>query len=441
MRTVDLTKGPVLNTLITLAIPIVGSSVLQLTYNLVDMLLVGRLGFDAVASIGSSSFLTGLGYAINACVVVGTGIKVAHSIGADEDSLKSRYLNAGFRLNGVIAILFAIFVIFFGPMFLQFLDLGPAVFEMSYYYLLISAPMLVFAFINMWYTRVYNSFGSNKSALKISAVGVFINIVLDVVFIYGLNLHVFGAGLATLVANLVMNVLFYVQSKALFKLTRHEKCERQDYQDIVQLGLPIAIQRVLFTLVNIGLAKLIAVYGAEAIAAQKISLQIESVTFMIIGGLNGAMTAFVGQNYGAKRGLRIQEGVSAALKIGASYAVMTTIFLFIAGAFLTSLFVTDEQTIAISAQYLKIVGLSQIFMALEIILNGVFNGLGLPKIPATISIVFTTLRLPLALCLMPTLGINGIWLSIALSSVLKGLVASLIYYLKVKRGEILVTKA
>ncbi|MBM6838644.1 MATE family efflux transporter, partial [Clostridium saudiense] len=95
MKKVDLTKGKVISVLTALALPIMGSSLLQFTYNLVDMLWVGGLGSDAVASVGSSSFFVGLGYSINSLVVIGAGIKIAHSIGQkDNDNLK-RYINAG----------------------------------------------------------------------------------------------------------------------------------------------------------------------------------------------------------------------------------------------------------------------------------------------------------------------------------------------------------
>ena len=73
MKKIDLTQGKVVSVLVSLALPIMASSVLQLTYNLVDMLLVGRLGSDAVASIGTSSFLIGVANAIQACIVISTG--------------------------------------------------------------------------------------------------------------------------------------------------------------------------------------------------------------------------------------------------------------------------------------------------------------------------------------------------------------------------------
>ncbi|MBY7009484.1 MATE family efflux transporter, partial [Clostridium botulinum] len=89
MKKVDLTEGKVAKVILTLAIPIMGSSLLQFAYNLIDMIWVGGLGSNAVASIGSSSFFIGLGYSINALVVIGAGIKVSHAIGEkDEKSIK-----------------------------------------------------------------------------------------------------------------------------------------------------------------------------------------------------------------------------------------------------------------------------------------------------------------------------------------------------------------
>ena len=91
MNKIDLTQGKVLSVLIALALPIMGSSVLQLTYNLVDMLLVGRLGSDAVASIGTTSFLIGMANAIQACLVVSTGILVSHAIGRKDADAQHKY--------------------------------------------------------------------------------------------------------------------------------------------------------------------------------------------------------------------------------------------------------------------------------------------------------------------------------------------------------------
>lgn len=434
MKKVDLTKGKVLTVLTALAVPIMGSSLLQFTYNLVDMLWVGGLGSDAVASVGSSSFFIGLGYSINSLVVIGAGIKISHAIGGKDNNNVKEYINTGIAINFFIAIVYALILIFLGKNFIGFLNLGnPIVERDSYYYLAINGPILYFSFFNFLYSRIFGSFGNNSDALKINAIGIAVNIILDPIFIYIFKFGVIGAALATLIANVIMYVLYKVKSKGLLKYDRSLNVNYEKVKEVAKLGFPMAFQRVLFTLVNIVLARIIAIFGTNAIAAQKIGLQIESITYMVIGGLNGAISSFTGQNFGAKKFKRINDGYNTALAIGISYSIlMSLIFIFFKEPII-KLFIRDVDTSLIAYGYLQAVAYSQAFSTIEMVSNVLFTGLGKPKIPATISIIFTVLRIPMALVLIKYYGINGIWWSIAISSVLKGVAAYLIYKLKVSK--------
>ncbi|MDD5794361.1 MAG: MATE family efflux transporter [Clostridiales bacterium] len=428
MKEKDLTKGKVIKVILYLALPIMGSSFLQFTYNLIDMLWVGMLGSSAVASVGSSSLYINIGYAINSLVVIGTGVKVAHAIGKKNNKEISEYINSGILINLSIGIVFGIVLIAFGKHFIDFLNLNDVeTSNNAYKYLVLNAPMLFFYFYNLLYTRIMGSFGNNKTAFKINSVGVIINILLDPILIYIFKFGVVGAAIATLIANIITFILFRINAGETFKYNLKIKVNYIKIKEIIKLGLPMAFQRVLFTLINILLAKIIATFGANAIAAQKIGVQIESVAYMVIGGFNGAVAAFTGQNFGAKKYERIKAGYKSSLMVGAAYALA------VAGLFLAfnkqmvSLFVKEEETIKIAAAYLKVVAFTQIFSATEMISNGLFTGIGKPNIPATISIVFTTLRIPLALFLTKFFGVDGVWISIAISSALKGIFAYGIY--------------
>ena len=432
MSKVDLTKGNVLKVLIALALPIIGSSLLQFTYNLVDMLLVGGLGSNAVASIGSSSFFIGLGYSINAFVVIGTGIKVAHSIGRKDNKAVDEYISSGLILNLIISALYSLILILFGKAFIQFLNIGnPTVERDAYIYLAINAPILFFSFFNTLFIRIFSSFGINKSSLIISSIGVIINLILDPIMIYVLNFGVAGAAIGTLIANIVMFIFFINKSRRLYSFNLKLGLNYLKLKEITVLGLPMSFQRVLFTLVNILLARIIGGFGADAIAAQKIGLQIESVVYMVVGGLNGAIAGFVGQNFGAKKYDRINKGYNTAIGIGIIYALFISVLFIFTPEILVKLFIREENTILIASNYLRILGYSQIFATIEMISNGVFTGFGVPKIPALISIIFTILRIPLALILINIYGVNGIWLGISISSILKGTTAYLIYKFKI----------
>lgn len=435
MKKIDLTQGKVIKVLTALALPIMGSSLLQFTYNLIDMLWVGGLGSDAVASIGSSSFFTGLGYSINSLVVIGAGIKVSHAIGEKNNKDVKKYINSGLAINFVISIIYALILIILGKSFISFLNLNNEFVERnSYYYLAMNAPILFFSFFNSLYTRIFSSFGNNGDSLKINAIGMIINIVLDPIFIYIFKLGVVGAAIATLIANIVMFILYRIKSNGILHYDKSIGIDKEKVMEIMRLGFPMAFQRILFTVVNIILAKIIAIFGTNSIAAQKIGLQIESITYMVIGGLNGAIASFTGQNFGASKFKRIKQGYYTALLLGIIYSMIMSIIFIIFKEPIIRLFIREKSTILIASSYLQAVAFSQSFSTIEMVSNGLFTGLGMPKIPAIISIVFTVLRIPIALVVMKTLGIQGVWWSIAISSILKGVAAYFIYLIKIRRN-------
>lgn len=435
MKKVDLTRGNVLKVITNLAVPIMGSSFLQFLYGLIDMLWVGALGSYAITVVGSSSFFINLGYAINAIVVIGTGIKVAHSIGKKEDKSVKEYINIGLIINLIIGLAYLAILIFLGTYFIGFLNLGNTQIQRdAYMYLVISAPMLFLSFFNTLYIRILNSFGNNKIALKISAIGIGINMILDPILIYVLNFGVLGAAIATLVANLIMFILFNIESWDIIRFRLSVGLNYKKGIEIIRLGFPIALQRIIFTLVNIVIARIIAGFGDNAIAAQKIGLQIESIAYMIIGGLNGAISSFTGQNFGAKKYERVNDGYFTALKIGGVYSLGVTLIFILFSKELASVFVNNENTVIMASNYLKILGVSQIFSMIEMVSNGVFTGIGKPKIPSIISIIFTTSRIPIALVLINYFGLDGIWLSFAISSMLKGITAISIYRFKIYKS-------
>ncbi len=434
MKKTDLTEGKTLKVLTTLSVPIMGSSLLQFTYNLVDMLWVGGLGSGAIASVGSASFYMGLGYSINSLVVIGTGIKVAHAIGKKDDNEVKGYINAGLLINTIMAILFALVLILSGRSLIDFLHIdNPSVARDSYLFLAISGPTMFFTFYNLLYARILGSFGNNKLPFNINSIGVIANIILDPIFIYIFKLGVLGAAIATMLANIIMFLLYLSKSSDILKYNLKTKIYYEKIKEIIVLGFPMALQRILFTIINIFIARIIAIFGSDAIAAQKIGLQIESITYMVIGGLHGAIAAFTGQNFGARKYERIKEGYNTAIKIGAIYSlIMAFLFMFFNVPFI-KLFVRDENTIVIAKAYLQAVAFSQIFSTIETVSNGLFTGIGKPKISSIISIVFTGLRIPMALALIRPFGLTGIWMSISLSSILKGITAYLLYIIQVKR--------
>lgn len=442
MKKIDLTKGKVIKVLSLLAFPIMLTSLLQFTYNIVDMFWVGGIGSDAVASIGSASFFISLGYAINALVVNGSGIKISHEIGKKENKSVREYINASIFINLIIFLIYGIILIIFGKFFIGFLGIKEGnVYREAYKYLLINVPILGFSFFNYLFARIVASFGNTKISLIINSLGILINLILDPIMIYVFKYGVLGAGIATLIANIIMFVVYLVCSNKLFLYDFKLKLDIKKIISIIKLGTPIACQRILFTFINIILAKIIARFGTDAIAAQKIGVQVESITYMVIGGFNGAIASFIGQNYGAGNGKRIKEGYKKSIIIGIIYSLFTGFIFIFFDKEIMKIFIKYSNTILIGSLYLRVIGFSQVFGAMESICNGVFQGLGLPKIPAIISIIFTALRIPMAILFSNIIGVVGVFFSITVSSVLKGAISFIICVNKVRKEYNYVSKS
>lgn len=151
---------------------------------------------------------------------------------------------------------------------------------------------------------------------------------------------------------------------------------------------------------------------------------------MTAGGFSSALGAFVGQNYWAKKWNRIYKGYLITMIMSAGVGIFATILLVFVGKELFSLFIPTENAIKMSTLYLRILGYSQLFMCIEITTAGAFNGLGKTLIPSAISIIFTGLRIPAVIFLssQEMFGLNGVWWSISISSVIKGILLVILFY-------------
>lgn len=426
-ETYNLTQGPITTTLIKLALPIIGTNFIQTTYGIVDMIWVGKLGSESVTAVGTASFYINLAIALFSMVSIGSGIKVSQSIGAGEKIQAKEYIHNGFLMSIVLGAIYMIFILFAKNELVGFFDLGNREVEkMSSIYLMISIFGMLFTFFNTLFSMLLNALGNSLKPFGINMVGFIINIVFDPLFIFGVGdlqgLGVQGAAVATLIANIIVTCLFIIQTRNSSLFNRPFCLKIQGIKTVLKMGLPITLQRVTFTIISIVIAKIIVQWGAEAIAVQKVGIQIESISFMTIGGLQGAVAAFIGQNFGAKQWSRIQKGYKTAFLLTTIFGVAISIFFLLFPKQLFSLFLRDKSSLELGIHYLQIIGISQLFMCLEIMTVGAFNGIGKTYIPPIFSIIFTALRIPMALILSSSFGLNGVWMSIAISSILKGVV-------------------
>ncbi len=422
--------------LMQLAMPIVLSLLLQFTYNTIDLFWVGKLGSQAVASVGSAVFFIHLAYSIFSMVTIGASVKIAHSVGAKDIITTKNYISAALVLGAITGGLCTVALLLFPEACISILNIDDAtVNQIAVKYLKINAIGIILAFVNQLFTAILNAHGLTKISFRSVLLGNIANIILDPIFIFGLGWGVEGAAWATVVSWVISLVYFIIVIKKQNLLSFNiEAFQRKIYSSLLLVGSAGAIRHILFTIIAIAIGTIIARFGPEAIAAQKIGLQIESLSFMILIGLSQGLGIMVGHAFGAKKYQDISHLYRIAIKMGGIIAILTTLLFVLLPETLTSLFVSDPFTIEIGVNYLIIVGISQLFMMIELITGGAFNGQGLTHYTAAISIIFTALRIPLAIYLCSTpLGLSGVWWSISLTSIIKGLVSYFIFQYKYKQ--------
>ncbi len=431
-KQVELLMGPIFPSLVKLAIPIMGTSLLQMAYNLVNMIWLGKLGSNAVAAVGAAGMYLWLSMGFLLLGKIGGQVKVGHALGADNPKEAVAYAKTGFQIAIAMGLIYGLICLVFTKELIGFFRLnGADVIRDAENYLRITGGGVILSFLSMTTIGILMAMGNSASSFRCSMVGLVLNVALDPLFIFGLGplkpMGVIGAAIATLLSQTVVLIL-------LFRVIRHDKVIFRNIhifskfewvycKAMLKISFPSAVQNLLFTGISMVIARLIAGWGDVAIAVQKVGSQIESISWMTADGFASALGAFVAQNYGAGNYKRVRKGYITGMMVVTVWGILCTLLLIIFPGPIFRIFIQEEEALQAGIDYLQILGYSQLFMCFEIATSGAFAGLGKTIPPSVEGIAFNALRIPLAIVLSGTvLGLNGIWWSISSTSMLKGVV-------------------
>ena len=430
----NLTKDPILKTLTKLAVPIMASSFLGTLYNITDMAWIGLLGSKAVAGVGVGGMFTWLSQGLAAMARMGGQVHVAQCIGRGNREKAHGFAQAAVQLAAFMGMAYGILSLLFTRQMVGFFQLADAqAHAAAMSYTKIACGLIVFSFMTLTLTGLYTAQGDSKTPFIANLVGLATNMVLDPVLILGVGmfpkLGVVGAAIATVTAQaIVMSIMIVgivIQKKEnVLKGTRLlAKIPRKYLQGICKIGIPTALQGMAYCVISMVLARMVSVFGAEAVAVQRVGGQIESLSWNTADGFAAALNAFVGQNYGANKMDRVKKGYRASLwTVGIWGLIITAIFVFVPKP-IARIFFHEATAIEIAVDYLIIVGLSEAFMCVELMTVGALSGLGKTHLCSVISIIFTGARIPLAIFLCRTaLGLNGVWCAVSSTSIVKGII-------------------
>lgn len=427
--TKNLTEGPIKRQLFNLAMPIMGTSFIQMAYSLTDMAWVGRLGSEAVAAIGAVGILTWMTNSIALLNKVGSEVSVGQSIGARNVENARAYSSHNLTIALLISLCWGALLFAFANPIVSIYKLDQQITVQAVDYLRVISTAFPFLFLSAAFTGIHNAAGQSKIPFYINGCGLAINMILDPLLIFGFDMGTNGAAWATWFAQGAVCLLFVYQLKKrgiLFDgFPFFVRLKGYYTKRIFQLGLPVAMLNSLFAIINVLMARTASTYGGHiGLMTLTAGGQIEAIAWNTSQGFSTALSAFVAQNYAAKKRERVVGAYHTTLMMTGIVGTLCTLLFVFYGGEVFSLIVPEKSAFEAGAIFLRIDGYSMLFMMLEITMQGLFYGTGRTVPPAIISITFNSLRIPLAIGLTAMgLGVEGVWWAISLSSMLKGIIA------------------
>ena len=428
----NLTEGSVYKTLLTIALPILLTSISQMAYNLIDIFWIGKvdnIGLDesySISAVGSASMIMWFTMGFILIAKIGTSVKVSHYVGQKDHQKMSIYASNGLIMQFLFGVVISVIIFIFRYQILQVFDMeNETTYQYAVSYLSIVGSLVIFQFMASGFSSINEGLGKTSINLKVLSTGLILNIILDPLFILYFKMGIQGAAIATVIAQaftlLVFIIYYFKNNRDLHQLSL-KAWDWDAMKGIVKVGIPTGLQSLLFTSISIYISRLVFTFGDEAMSAQRIGVQIEQFTWMIGGGFQSALTVYVGQNFGANKADRIKSGLKAVFKMLIPYSIVISLLLALLPRFIIGIFANDPLIVSYGANYLRIVSLSQVFMTVEAIGTGVFIGIGKTVLPSISGIFNNLLRIPLAYLFMIPLGQNGIWWALNTSAILKGIV-------------------
>jgi putative MATE family efflux protein len=428
----DLTEGKIFGQLTRLAAPIMATGFAQMAYTLVDMAWIGRLGSREMAAVGTTGIILWLTSSLAFLTKAGAEITIAQSVGSRRLDRARDYASHTVSISLIMGLFLSIALILFAHPVIELFRLQTEVAEIAHEDLQIVCLALPPVFLVFTFSGIYNGIGRSSIPFYFLTAGLVCNMLLDPIMIFGINgigaMGTKGAAIATAVSQILVMILFIINMKRkngiLDRFPFFVKLKKGYTLTILKLGFPIAAMNCLFAGINFYMARIASIYGGHlGVMSQTTGSQIEGISWNTSQGFSTALATFVAQNYAAGKIKRTFKAYRYTLMLLFSLGVAVTLSFLFFGKEIFGLFISETNAVEAGGNYLNIIAYCQLFMMLEITTMGIWNGYGKTLPPAIVSIAFNLARIPLALTLAPAMGINGVWIAITVSAVIKGIVS------------------
>lgn len=425
----DMTSGSPMKLMLSFTLPMFVGNLFQQLYNVVDTIIVGKfVGREALAAVGSCFAIMVLVNSIILGLAMGASVLFSQLYGAKNyNRLKTAIILASVFILGLTTILSLI--AFLGTStIIRWYQIPTEMVQYSTDYLRCIFAGLLFVSLYNLAANLLRSFGDSKTPLYFLLLACGINIALDLLFVVGFGMEVFGVAIATIIAQAVSGIacVFFAIYKIKFLQFRREDAvfDTGLFRTMSRYAVLTSLQQSVMNFGIVLVQGLVNTFGAALMAAFAAGVKIDAFAYMPVQDFGNAFSTYTAQNVGAKNWARVRQGLKTAALISGIFSLVVSLIVVMLAEPLIGLFIKagDFEVIAIGVRYLRIEGAFYILIGFLFLFYGFYRGLGYAQVSIVLTVVSLGTRVALAYLLAPTFGFTMIFWAIPIGWLLADVV-------------------
>ncbi len=428
---------PVNRLLISMAVPMMLSMMVQALYNVVDSIFVAQLSEDALTAVSlgfpmqnlTIAFATGLGVGINSLL--------SRSLGEKNQTMVNQSSRQGLFLEMCTALIFMLIGIFGAGAFIRSQTDSAVIAAYGIDYLQICIGVCPFCFLSVFYERMLQATGKTKLSMIAQMVGAIVNIIFDPIMIFVFDWGVAGAAIATVFGQFcgAMTGMFlhHKYNKEIHLTLKGFRPNGNVIRSILGVGIPSIIMASIGSVMTYCMNRILNGFTSTAVAVFGVYFKLQSFIFMPVFGLNNAVVPIIAYNYGARRPDRMKQCIKTGIVLAVSIMLCGFALMQLIPQVFLGFFDASEDMLAIGVPALRTISFSFLAAGACIIIGSSFQALGKGVYSMCVSIARQLVVLiPVAWLLSKTGQLSAVWWAFPIAEIM-GVVCTVIFFLHLNK--------
>lgn len=428
-------EKPVMPLVISMALPMTISMLVNALYNIVDSYFVAKISEDSMTALSLVYPMQNLIMAVTVGFAIGVNAIIAFYLGAKKSEAANQAASMGMLFNIIHGILLNIGCIAVMPAFLRIFTKDSNIMKMGLDYSNIVFMFTIPISISISFEKIFQSVGNMKVSMICMILGCVTNIILDPLFIFGIGfipeLGIKGAAIATCIGQLVTLsgylIAYFVRPIPAKIRIEYMKFDSTLCKKMYAIGIPATLNLALPSIQVSVLNGILSAYSAGYVLVLGSYYKLQTFLYLTVNGVVQGMRPLIGYNYGAGEKKRVRDIFKSALILIVGVMVIGTILCLILPDKLIGLFTNKANTIEIGKTALRIISLGFIVSSVPVAVSGALEGLGKGKESLVISILrYIVIMIPLAFFISRIVGATGVWHAFWITEVFMAVISGVI---------------